>query len=182
MFHNFLHRSVPRPAKLLATLAVAGVVLSGCQDNLAGLDTKAHVPVPKKLVSKMKAKNMDANAPIMVRIFKQENTLEIWKKTRSGRYAMLAEYEICKWSGKLGPKFKEGDKQAPEGFYNVTPGLMNPRSKYHLAFNIGFPNAYDRSHGRTGTHLMVHGACSSAGCYAMTDQQVEVIYALARDA
>lgn len=171
-----------RPLTVLASLAVTGLVLSGCQDNLAGLDTKAHVPVPEKLVRQMKAKNMATNAPIMVRIFKQDNMLEIWKKTRNGRYAMLADYEICKWSGKLGPKFKEGDRQAPEGFYSVTPGLMNPKSQYHLAFNMGFPNAYDRSHGRTGTHLMVHGACSSAGCYAMTDQQVEVIYALARDA
>ncbi len=82
----------------------------------------------------------------------------------------------------LDPKFKEGDRQAPEGFYKVGKAQMNPNSDYYLSFNIGYPNTYDRSHGRTGTHLMVHGACSSAGCYSMTDEQVSQIYALARDA
>ncbi|NNC27627.1 murein L,D-transpeptidase, partial [Salinisphaera sp. USBA-960] len=112
---------------------------------------------------------------------KEESALEVWKQTRTGKYQLLDEFEICKWSGKLGPKFKEGDRQAPEGFYEITPALMNPNSSYHLAFNLGYPNSYDRSHGRTGSHLMVHGACSSRGCYAMTDEQVQDIYALARD-
>ncbi len=108
--------------------------------------------------------------------------MEVWKRRNTGRYALLTSYEICKWSGKLGPKFKEGDRQAPEGFYRVNKHQMNPNSQYHLAFNMGFPNAYDRSHGRTGSHLMIHGACSSAGCYSMTDDRVEEIYAMARDA
>jgi hypothetical protein len=59
---------------------------------------------------------------------------------------------------------------------------MKPNSQYHLAFNIGYPNTYDRANGRTGSNLMVHGACSSAGCYSMTDQQIEEIYAFGRDA
>ena len=79
-----------------------------------------------------------------------------------GRYALLKNYEICKWSGVLGPKKSEGDRQAPEGFYTVRPAQMNPNSSYYLSFNIGYPNAYDRSLGRTGSNLMVHGACSSA--------------------
>ncbi len=158
------------------------LVLPACQGALDGLGQKANKPVPKKLVSSMKAHGMALTSPIMLRIFKQENTLEVWKRKDTGRYALLTSYEICKWSGKLGPKFKEGDRQAPEGFCRVNKYQMNPNSQYHLAFNMGFPNAYDRSHGRTGSHLMIHGACSSAGCYSMTDDRVEEIYAMARDA
>jgi murein L,D-transpeptidase YafK len=94
---------------------------------------------------------------------------------------LLKTYPICRWSGDLGPKKKEGDRQAPEGFYAITPGQMNPNSSYYLAFNTGFPNAYDRSWGYTGSELMVHGDCSSRGCYAMTDEQIQEIYALARE-
>ena len=161
-------------------VSVAGG-LSGCQ-VFDGVDAKAEVPIPRQLMSRMKANGMTAASPIMLRIFKQENVLEVWKEKDTGRYALLQTYEICKWSGKFGPKFKEGDKQAPEGFYRVNKHQMNPNSQYHLSFNMGFPNAYDRAHGRTGSHLMVHGACSSAGCYSMTDDLVEEIYALAREA
>jgi hypothetical protein len=58
---------------------------------------------------------------------------------------------------------------------------MNPNSSYYLAFNLGFPNAYDRANDRSGAFLMVHGDCSSAGCYAMTDEQISEIYALGRE-
>lgn len=166
-----------------ALLGAAALAMVGCQGVFDGLEgNKAEVPIPKKLQAKMKANGMTASSPIMIRIFKEENTLEVWKKKDTGRYALLADYEICKWSGKYGPKFKEGDRQAPEGFYSVAKHQLNPKSKYHLSFNMGFPNAYDRAHGRTGTHLMIHGACSSAGCYSMTDDRVEEIYAMARDA
>ena len=105
----------------------------------------------------------------------------MWKKNRDGQYELLKTYPICRWSGDLGPKKKEGDRQAPEGFYTITPGQMNPASNYYLAFNTGFPNAYDRAWGYTGSELMVHGDCSSRGCYAMTDEQIQEIYALARE-
>jgi hypothetical protein len=132
----------------------------------------------RELVDK---KGMDQKAPILVRVFKEESTLEVWKKEKAtGRYAHLKDYPICAWSGVLGPKLKEGDKQAPEGFYTIRPAQMNPKSSYHLSFNIGYPNDFDRAHGRTGTHLMVHGACSSAGCYSMTDEQIQEIYTLGR--
>ena len=117
-----------------------------------------------------------------MRIFKRESELEIWKQRGDGRFHHFKTYPICMWSGDLGPKRKQGDKQAPEGFYSVNRHMMNPDSKFHLAFNLGYPNAYDRAHGRTGDFLMVHGDCSSAGCYAMTDVQMEEIYALAREA
>ena len=157
------------------------LILSACQEGIDNLYPKAERPIPDKLIKKMKAKGMTSYSPILVRIFKQESTLEVWKKKNTGRYDLLETYEICKWSGKLGPKFKEGDRQAPEGFYTVAQVQMNPLSSYHLSFNMGYPNTYDRANNRTGTHLMVHGACSSAGCYSMTDELVEEIYALARE-
>ena len=70
----------------------------------------------------------------------------------------------------------------PEGFYTITPGQMNPNSHYYLSFNVGYPNAYDRAYGRTGGDIMVHGVCSSAGCFSMTDAQIAEIYAIAREA
>jgi murein L,D-transpeptidase YafK len=143
---------------------------------------EANKPLPDKILADMKAKGMVRTSSVMARIFKEEGKLEIWKAKTNGRYEMVASYDICKWSGKLGPKYTEGDRQAPEGFYTVRPSQMNPRSNYHLSFNIGYPNAYDRANGRTGANLMVHGACSSSGCYSMTDPQIEQIYAFGRDA
>ncbi len=127
-------------------------------------------------------KQMKTNAPIFVRIFKQESELEVWKQRDDGRFYHFKTYPICNWSGDVGPKVVQGDKQAPEGFYTVARHQMNPNSQFHLAFNMGYPNAYDRAHKRTGDFLMVHGKCKSAGCYAMTDALIEEIYALAREA
>jgi len=113
-----------------------------------------------------------------VRIFKQEHRLELWLRRGDGRFALFRSYEVCTHSGGLGPKLAEGDRQAPEGFYRVARSQLNPNSRHHLAFNIGFPNAFDRELGRTGSFLMVHGGCSSVGCYAMTDAQIDEIYAV----
>ncbi len=165
----------------LGAMLVAAGVLAACQADEFGYGPKHLRPVSPSIKRKMTDLNMSSTSPIMIRIFKEDSELEVWKQSRSGKFTLLEKFEICKWSGKLGPKFKEGDRQAPEGFYEITPALMNPNSSYHLAFNLGYPNRYDRAHGRTGSHLMVHGACSSRGCYAMTDEQVEDIYALARD-
>ncbi|MFN4011179.1 MAG: transcriptional regulator [Pannonibacter sp.] len=166
----------------VGALVLAGL-LAGCQadDMYMGSGPKHLREVSPQVKARLAELKMDLRSPIMIRIFKEESKLEVWKQTRSGRYALLEDFDICKWSGQLGPKFKEGDRQAPEGFYEITPGLMNPNSSYHLAFNLGFPNSYDQAHNRTGSELMVHGACSSRGCYAMTDKQVQDIYALARD-
>ena len=127
-------------------------------------------------------KGMQAGAPVFVRIFKEESELEVWKQREDGRFYHFKTYPICNWSGEVGPKQNQGDKQAPEGFYTVTPTLMNPNSKYYLSFNIGYPNAYDKAWARTGDSVMVHGSCRSAGCYAMTDALMEEIYGLTREA
>jgi murein L,D-transpeptidase YafK len=177
------YRTLVRALIASAVLA-AGALLAGCDsEEMVSLATnaKANQPVPPKLIAAMVEKDMDLQSPILVRLFKQEAELEVWKQDRSGRFALLKTYPICRWSGDLGPKVREGDRQAPEGFYSITPGQMNPQSAYYLSFNTGYPNAYDQSLGHTGSQLMVHGDCSSRGCYAMTDEQIMEIYALGRE-
>jgi murein L,D-transpeptidase YafK len=171
--------------RTLITVAAlsAGALLAGCNSDEISLATnsKANQPVSPKLLAAMTEKDMDLQSPILVRLFKSEAELEVWKQDRSGRFALLKTYPICRWSGDLGPKVREGDRQAPEGFYSISPAQMNPQSAYYLSFNTGFPNAFDRSLGRTGSELMVHGDCSSRGCYAMTDEQIAEIYSLGRE-
>ena len=159
----------------------AGVSLAGCNSDESRSPTKPSQPPIPESARRNVQKNMDLESPILVRLFKQEAELEVWKQDRSGRFALLKTYPICRWSGDLGPKVKEGDRQAPEGFYTITPAQMNPHSAFYLSFNTGFPNAYDRALGRTGSELMVHGDCSSRGCYAMTDEQIAEIYSLGRE-
>jgi len=168
----------------LAPVAIAAVMMvGGCGPGVRPAAENRHVqPLSEQMLAELAAKQMKKESPVLVRIFKEESELEIWKMDASGRFALLRTYPICRWSGELGPKIKTGDRQAPEGFYTITPGLMNPNSSQYLAINTGFPNAYDRANGRTGSFLMIHGGCSSAGCYAMTDEQIVEIYALAREA
>src|SRR5262245_49884584 len=167
---------------LLASAAIAAAIaLAGCDGESISPTGRAKAPLSDRMVAEVAAKNMDKESPILGRIFKEESEMEIWKQNRDGEFVLLKTYPICRWSGDLGPKKKEGDRQAPEGFYTITPGQMNPNSSYYLAFNTGFPNVYDRAHGYTGAQLMVHGDCSSSGCYAMTDEQIQEIYALARE-
>jgi murein L,D-transpeptidase YafK len=172
---------MPRFWRFLGLCAV-GVLLSGCVSSVLDVDRKASQPIPAKLVADMRGRSMKPADPIVVRIFKQESELEIWKRDRSGRYALLKTYPMCRWSGKLGPKTRSGDRQAPEGFYHVNAGMLNPNSQYYLSFNIGYPNRLEAALGYTGEALMVHGACSSSGCYALTDDGVAEIYAVAREA
>jgi murein L,D-transpeptidase YafK len=170
---------------LLASAAIAcAFALAGCEtDGVSpAVTAKAMAPLSGDMMTLLEQKNMPKESPILVRIFKEEAELEVWKQDASGQYALLKTYPICRWSGELGPKVKQGDRQAPEGFYSIAPGQMNPNSAWYLSFNLGFPNAYDRANDRTGQFLMVHGDCSSAGCYAMTDEQMGEIYALGREA
>lgn len=166
--------------RLAFALLLGALALSGC---VTGEGDDRHLqPLPAKLVSEMAARGMSQGDPILVRIFKKESELEVWKRDRSGRYALLKTYPMCRWSGQLGPKKAEGDRQAPEGFYTVTADLMNPRSQFYLSFNLGYPNPLERSQGYSGSALMVHGACTSSGCFAMSDDGVTEIYGLAREA
>ena len=144
-------------------------------------------PEIRKIITRvqpeLKQQNVFIGDPVFIRIFKEENILEVWMKPEtSTQYTLIKTYPICNWSGTLGPKQREGDYQSPEGFYSTDVQNLNPNSQYHLSFNIQYPNEYDKIYGRTGTFLMVHGDCVSRGCYAMTDSQIEEIYVLAERA
>jgi murein L,D-transpeptidase YafK len=157
------------------------VGLAACSNFVKAGDNRHNQPLSSGVVQGLRNMDSSPDKGMVVRIFKEEEVLEVWKQTSSGSYKLFKTYEICAFSGDLGPKFREGDRQSPEGFYTITPGLMNPRSSYYLSFNTGFPNKFDRAHGRTGSNLMVHGDCLSVGCYAMTDAGIAEIYALARE-
>lgn len=115
--------------------------------------------------------------PMLIRIFKEESELEIWMQ-RDEAFVLFATYPICHWSGTLGPKLSEGDKQTPEGFYTVTGRQLHRIGRWPKALNLGFPNAFDRRHDRTGSYILVHGGCSSVGCFAMTNTVIEEVFNL----
>ncbi len=166
--------------KRIWVAAAAALALAACQDQY-GRSSKHLSPIPPATMSLMASKGMSKSDPIVIRAYKKESELDVWKRGGDGRFALLKTYPICRWSGQLGPKIREGDRQAPEGFYTITPAHMNPNSSFYLSFDTGYPNAFDRAHGRTGSHLMVHGSCSSRGCYAMTDEIIAEVFAIARE-
>ncbi|MBD0414015.1 L,D-transpeptidase family protein [Oryzicola mucosus] len=175
-------RAIFRRSHAYSLLIATSLFLSGCVSSVMDVDTRAIQPIPARLMGEMNKKSMSPSSPIVVRIFKQESELEIWKRDRSGRFALLKTYPMCRWSGKLGPKKQNGDRQAPEGFYHVNVNMLNPKSQYYLSFNLGYPNKLESALGYTGEALMVHGACSSSGCYALTDDGVAEIYSVVREA
>ncbi|HEX8416960.1 MAG TPA: murein L,D-transpeptidase family protein, partial [Methylobacterium sp.] len=160
-------------AALVLALALAG--------GAAAQVGKASAPIPPATLALMAAKGTTAAAPVLFRAFKKESEIEVWKRA-GGRFVHVKTFPICRWSGQLGPKRKTGDRQTPEGFYSVAERQLNPNSSYYLSFDVGYPNAFDRAHGYTGSAVMVHGVCSSMGCYAMTDAVAGELYAIAREA
>ena len=166
-----------------AGLTVAACALiAGCDDSYLDQGPgRSQQPISTATLAEMDKLDTTPSSPTLIRAYKKEAELEIWKMKSNGEYALLKTYPMCRWSGQLGPKKREGDMQVPEGFYSIAPGQMNPTSHYYLSFNVGYPNAYDRAYGRSGGNVMVHGVCSSAGCFSMTDEQVADIYAIARD-
>jgi murein L,D-transpeptidase YafK len=147
------------------------LALASAGTPLAGTPDLADLP------GRLAAQGLSLGAPVFIRIFKREFELELWMKGKE-RFHLLATYPVCRWSGTLGPKLQEGDHQAPEGFYTVDAAALNPASRWHRSFNLGFPNAFDRAHNRTGSFVMVHGGCGSIGCFAMTDPVVDEIWRL----
>lgn len=171
---------------LFPLLAMAGLCLPGhtaamTETPSSPISLEVRERVAPELERIMANKGLQLGSPIFIRIFKESDELEIWVM-RGSVFSLFKTYTICDYSGSLGPKEREGDKQSPEGFYRVGVSQLNPRSKFHLAFNLGYPNEYDLAHGRTGRSLMVHGRCSSVGCFAMTDYRMEEIYTLAETA
>lgn len=157
---------------IIIGISLAGVSLGAIisKKYLSNRDIKAYENTSQKLGS-------DLGRPVFIRIVKEKQQLELWVQGAKG-WQIKHNYPILAMSGQLGPKTKEGDKQAPEGFYKVTKKLLNPKSRFHLAFNIGYPNAYDQSLNRTGSFIMVHGSKYSIGCFAMGDPAIEEIYTM----
>ena len=171
--------------KHLILLAALALILAACSSRAPDSQRDSQRdsrlirrPAQPTLQDRLEARGFRFGAPAFIRIFKKEEVLEVWLQKDNGEYALFLDYPICIYSGELGPKTREGDKQSPEGFYAVGREAMNPNSQYHLSFNLGYPNAYDRAHGYSGSMLMVHGKCVSIGCYAMGDRQIEEIYTL----
>ncbi len=167
----------------LAMSAALGVKFLPLVLGHAGYRVSEDFQPDPPLAECLTAKGLSVGDEVFIRIFKESHEFEIWMRG-DGReeFDYVRTYPICTWSGELGPKLMEGDRQAPEGFYFTNRGRLNPNSNYHLSFNVGYPNAYDHAHGRTGSYIMVHGSCVSLGCFAMTNDGIEEIYGLVEEA
>lgn len=166
---------------LFASSATASQEAAGGLGKPGTLHTIADGNDPAELDRRLVARGMGLGNPIMIRIFKHEDELELWMR-KGERFELLATYPICMWSGVLGPKLSEGDKQSPEGFYAVGRRQLHRTGRWRRSLDLGFPNAFDKAHGRTGSYILVHGGCSSIGCFAMTNPVMEEIFTLAEAA
>ena len=164
----------------LAFLCLPGVLaIAGVNDVPSSTRSRAAVAeTAPALQADLAAAGLELGAPVYLRLTKEPAVMTAYVRAPDGLYEPFRSWPVCAYSGKLGPKKSEGDLQAPEGFYAVAPGQMNPSSAFHLSFDLGYPNAFDRAQGRTGSYLMVHGDCVSVGCYAMTDEAIEEIWTL----
>jgi murein L,D-transpeptidase YafK len=160
-------------------VVATAIGLAACDDD-GSLAHRSLAPIPSETLALMEQAGTTKEAPTLIRAYKKEAEMEVWKMRPDGRYVHVKTFPMCRWSGQLGPKTREGDRQVPEGFYSISPGQLNPNSSYYLSFNVGYPNTYDRALGHTGGTIMVHGVCSSMGCFSMTDRQIGEIYAIVR--
>jgi murein L,D-transpeptidase YafK len=164
-------------------VALFALTLSGCSIVYDRADPRRGLaPQSTALINASESVDTKATSPVLIRIFKQSNELELWRKNSKGYYVLVNTFTVCAYSGDLGPKKKQGDRQAPEGFYTIGASQLNYHSIRFLSLDTGFPNAYDRSHKSTGSSLMIHGGCDSAGCYAIEDAPMQDLFAAVRDA
>ena len=133
---------------------------------------------------KQQFKEKNLNWPpysVYIRSFKYDRSLELWVKNKDvDSFTLFKTYKVCMQSGSIGPKRLEGDKQVPEGFYYINE--FNPRSNYHLALGLNYPNAADKILSNTkkpGGDIYIHGNCVSTGCIAIQDYPIEEVYAIA---
>ncbi len=129
------------------------------------------------LEERLREKGVSLNAPMLIRVFKSESELEVWKESK-GSYVLFATYPICHWSGSVGPKLRDGDKQAPEGFYTVTRKQLHHVGRWPKSLHLNYPNVFDQSQARTGGLILIHGGCTSVGCFAMTNPVMDEIHRL----
>lgn len=171
--------------RLLPFILIFAGLLPSCGDRAKGQakEKEARRRTTPEMKTALAEEGLALGSPIFIRAFKEERELELFVENKeTGKFELFRTYPIVAASGSLGPKLAEGDGQVPEGFYFVPPSAMNPHSRYHLAFNIGFPNEFDKAHGRTGSSIMIHGSSVSIGCLAMTDAKIEEIYTVCQAA
>lgn len=181
------HNGLPRRALALLAMTIMSLLLSACEhlptsELLKFIKYERQIYVEQevaKVAETVPDYKIAFGNPVFIRVIKNEALLEMWiQRSDAPEYVLYKTYPICSYSGQLGPKLAEGDMQAPEGFYTVAMNQLNPWSRYHLSFDLGFPNDYDAAWGRTGSHLMIHGGCESEGCYAITNEGIEEVYLL----
>lgn len=161
---------------LLSAFHLANASPSGDLTQTAQILPAAEDDQPQSaLEMELEARGFELGAPAFLRVFKSDSILEVWM-LKAGRFELFKRYPVCKWSGQLGPKLAEGDRQSPEGVYFITGGDLRVNARWHRAMNVGFPNARDRALGLTGSGILIHGKCSSIGCFALTDDIVEDVY------
>jgi murein L,D-transpeptidase YafK len=158
------------------------LLLTGCAGTGTIDSKRGYAAQNSSIISASERAGANAKSPVLIRIFKQSKELELWRKTANKEYVLVKTYPICAFSGNIGPKHKQGDRQAPEGFYSIGPSQLNYNSIRFLSLDTGYPNAYDRAHGSTGSALMIHGGCDSAGCYAIEDAPAQELFTVVRDA
>jgi murein L,D-transpeptidase YafK len=129
------------------------------------------------LQQRLRDKGVKLADSILIRVFKAESELEIWKQ-KGDAYVLFATYPICHWSGSLGPKLRDGDRQAPEGYYTLTKSQTRHVGRWPRSLDIGYPNVLEQSQARTGSMILIHGGCSSIGCFAMTNPVSDEIHQL----
>jgi murein L,D-transpeptidase YafK len=178
---SLLHRFLTLCTVAFAVASLSPAVAKAPASKEAAEHDPVVAPAAGDLNQRLAEKGMSAGSPIMIRIFKFESELELWMQ-KEGRFELFNIYRICNWSGGLGPKLHEGDRQSPEGLYSVGQKQIHRRGRWPRSLNLGFPNALDRSYARTGSLILVHGGCTSTGCYAMTSPVMEEIYGLAEQA
>ena len=181
---SWLYQSAPQAQSLTGVSASAAGAFDGLPSAPLPSSTSsksAWINQGEWLFQRLGEKGLRIGNAVHIRIFKQSRELELYLRGQNG-FELYRTYPICDISGTLGPKRFEGDYQAPEGFYTVAAERLHPHSDFHLAFNLGYPNAFDRAAGRTGSNIMIHGGCASNGCFAMTDYYMEQIYLLAEAA
>ena len=110
--------------------------------------------------------------------------------------SIIAAYDVGLGTEPVGHKQFSGDGKTPEGLYYIN--RRNPESRYHLSLGISYPNVQDAafalSQGRhPGNDIFIHGQGPegkvlapqkrdwTVGCIAVTDSQMEDIYAMVKD-
>jgi len=118
------------------------------------------------------------NAHLFIRVFKQEDELELWAKSKTAQqFTKIKIFKICAKSGTIGPKARAGDGQVPEGLYQIN--RFNPASNYHLSLGIDYPNKTDKLRAGffpTGGDIFIHGECVTIGCMPLTNEFIEELY------